>query len=86
MIGVNRGTKHLNRFLECTKASSVFRLGCTGAYEQTYTSIGMLGASTTTYDAEGEILTTAKWDHVTREDIEGVLDRFRGEITQTPPM
>lgn len=46
----------------------------------------MLGASTTTYDAEGEILTTAKWDHVTREDIEGVLDRFRGEIIQTPPM
>lgn len=71
VIGVNRGTKHLNRFLECTK---------------TYTSIGMLGASTTTYDAEGEILTTAKWDHITREDIEGVLDRFRGEIIQTPPI
>lgn len=37
-------------------------------------------------DSEGEILATGNFDNVTREDIEAVLDRFRGEITQTPPM
>lgn len=71
MIGVNRGTKHLNRFLECTKE---------------YESIGLLGASTSTYDSEGPILSTGDFDGVTREDVERVLDQFRGKIKQTPPM
>ncbi|EIW66605.1 hypothetical protein TREMEDRAFT_35014 [Tremella mesenterica DSM 1558] len=71
VIGVNRGTKHLNRFLECTKE---------------YTSTGLLGAATTTYDAEGEILTTSKWDHITREDVEKAIEKFQGEIIQTPPI
>ena len=37
-------------------------------------------------DSEGEILTTAGFDNITREDVEKDLDRFRGEILQTPPM
>lgn len=71
VIGVNRGTKHLNRFLECTKE---------------YESIGLLGAATTSYDSEGSVLSTGNFDGVTREDIERVLDQFRGKIKQTPPM
>ena len=71
VIGVNRGTKHLNQFLECSKD---------------YESTGLLGAATTTYDSEGEVLSTAPWTHVTREAVENVLDRFRGEVDQMPPM
>ncbi|WVR03899.1 tRNA pseudouridine(55) synthase [Kwoniella sp. DSM 27419] len=71
VIGVNRGTKHLNRFLECSKE---------------YESIGMLGAITTSMDADDPVLSTAPWEHITREHIENVLDRFRGEIDQVPPI
>lgn len=87
MIGVNRGTKHLNRFLECSKASAltiISQASLTAVQE--YESIGLLGAATTTMDSEGPILTTAAFDHITREDIEKVLDRFRGDIMQVPPM
>jgi tRNA pseudouridine55 synthase len=31
-------------------------------------------------------MSTHSFDNVTREDIERVLDQFRGEIKQTPPM
>ncbi|WRT65612.1 tRNA pseudouridine(55) synthase [Kwoniella shivajii] len=71
VIGVNRGTKHLNKYLECTKQ---------------YESIGLLGCMTTSMDSEDPVLSTAAWEHVTREDIEKVLDRFRGEIDQVPPI
>jgi tRNA pseudouridine55 synthase len=46
----------------------------------------MLGAATTSYDAESPILHTGNFDNITREDIEKVLDQFRGVIKQTPPM
>ncbi|WWC87795.1 tRNA pseudouridine(55) synthase [Kwoniella dendrophila CBS 6074] len=71
VIGVNRGTKHLNKFLECSKE---------------YESIGLLGCITTSMDSDDPVLSTASWEHVTREDIEKVLDRFRGEIDQVPPI
>ena len=45
-----------------------------------------LGATTTTYDAEGEILTTKNIDHITLSDIKCVMPRFVGEIEQIPPM
>jgi tRNA pseudouridine55 synthase len=37
-------------------------------------------------DSEGAVLSTGNSDNVTREDLEKVLDRFRGDIMQTPPM
>lgn len=37
-------------------------------------------------DADDPVLSTAAWEHITREDVEKVLDRFRGEIMQVPPM
>jgi tRNA pseudouridine55 synthase len=54
--------------------------------DQEYVSIGLLGATTTSYDAESPVITTGDFDNVTREDIEKILDRFRGTIKQTPPM
>ncbi len=44
-----------------------------------------LGSTTTTGDAEGEVLTAAKVD-VTPEALDTVLKRFHGEIQQVPPM
>lgn len=34
----------------------------------------------------GAIDAVAKWEHVTPELIESVLDRFRGDIMQMPPV
>ena len=45
-----------------------------------------LGASTTTYDAAGDIVERKCADQVRRGDIERVLPRFMGEIKQVPPM
>ncbi len=46
----------------------------------------MLGASTTTYDAEGEVVSTADPAGLTREMVETTLESFIGLIQQTPPM
>lgn len=51
-----------------------------------YVTIGLLGASTTTQDAEGAILTSAPFEHITREDIEKAVSKFQGSIKQIPPM
>lgn len=45
-----------------------------------------LGVTTSTGDAEGEILTRADATAITRTELERVLPRFRGEIEQIPPM
>src|SRR5690349_3395688 len=45
-----------------------------------------LGATTTTYDAEGEILSERDASHITRADVERVLISFTGDIQQVPPM
>jgi tRNA pseudouridine55 synthase len=45
-----------------------------------------LGVTTTTYDAEGEVVKTAPVDHLTREMVEQALPAFIGTVQQTPPM
>ncbi len=45
-----------------------------------------LGITTTTADAEGEILESRPSDGVTEQDINAVLKAFSGEIQQLPPM
>ena len=45
-----------------------------------------LGAATTTYDREGEVVRTADPSHIDREAVEAALEPFRGEFQQTPPM
>jgi tRNA pseudouridine55 synthase len=45
-----------------------------------------LGERTDTMDAEGEVVERVEGFSVTAHEVEGVLDRFRGEIEQVPPM
>lgn len=45
-----------------------------------------LGVTTTTADAEGEVLETRSTEGISEQDIQGVLGRFSGEIQQLPPM
>ena len=50
-----------------------------------YETLAQLGKTTTTADAEGEVLQTREVT-VGQSDIEAVLPRFRGQISQIPPM
>jgi tRNA pseudouridine55 synthase len=71
VVGVGKGTKKLNNFLDCAKE---YRTTC------------LLGCETDTYDSEGARVRTAPWRHVTRENVEDTLAQFRGEIQQAPPI
>lgn len=53
--------------------------------DKTYIATIKLGATTTTGDAEGDVLTTSPV-HVTRGEFEAACQQFTGEISQTPPM
>lgn len=53
---------------------------------KSYLVTAKLGIKTTTCDAEGEIVATKPTAAITRELIEEVLQKFRGEILQTPSM
>jgi tRNA pseudouridine55 synthase len=53
--------------------------------DKTYQAIIKLGMTTTTGDAEGEVLET-RVVNVTAAQFETTLTRFQGEITQVPPM
>lgn len=46
----------------------------------------LLGQSTSTYDAEGEITSTRSTEGITRNDIEAALATFIGVVDQVPPM
>lgn len=50
-----------------------------------YETVMQMGQTTNTGDAEGEVLQTREVT-VGRADIEAVLPRFRGPISQIPPM
>jgi tRNA pseudouridine55 synthase len=52
--------------------------------DKSYAAIVRLGTTTTTGDAEGEVLQTRNVA-VTSQDVEAVLRRFIGRITQVPP-
>ncbi|KAI9459409.1 pseudouridine synthase [Lactarius psammicola] len=71
VVGVGKGTKRLNDFLDCAKE---YRTTC------------LLGCETDTYDSEGARVRTATWKHVTRDKVEDALMQFRGEIQQAPPI
>jgi tRNA pseudouridine55 synthase len=53
--------------------------------DKEYSAAAQLGVTTTTGDAEGEVL-ERKVCAVKAESIEPVLSRFRGELEQVPPM
>jgi len=66
---------------EATKFSQ-FLLDADKGYASTF----VLGQTTTTGDAEGEVLHTVDATAVTASDVELALEAFRGEIEQIPPM
>lgn len=54
---------------------------------KTYEAIVSIGRSTTTEDAEGEVVDEDNsFKKITKEQLESVLERLTGEIEQTPPM
>lgn len=71
IAGVGKGTKVLQSFLSCTK---------------TYEAVIIFGASTDTYDREGQILKRAPYQHITKAMVEKAMDQFRGNIMQLPPL
>lgn len=68
-------------FGEATKLSR-FLLDADKEYNSTF----VLGVTTSTGDAEGEVLSQVDASKITRQEIEQLLAGFRGEIEQTPPM
>ncbi len=45
-----------------------------------------LGQTTSTADAEGEVIASCPADHITEADVLALLPQFTGEIEQLPPM
>ena len=56
------------------------------AADKVYRTRVELGAVTDTGDAEGEVVERCAVPPLTAADVEGVLERFHGEIEQVPPM
>ena len=69
VLGINRATRLLGHLLVTDKA---------------YDATIRLGASTTTDDAEGEVVATAPTEAVTDGAVREALGRFVGEIDQVP--
>lgn len=69
IVGINRATRLLGHLQLADKS---------------YDATIRLGATTTTDDAEGEVVDTAPVDGVTAEAIAAAVEGFRGDISQVP--
>ena len=69
-------------FLNRATKFSVFSLNS----EKVYTAIITFGQSTSTFDSEGVIVETKKIPVLSHEDIENSLNKYIGDIDQTPPI
>lgn len=69
VIGIDRATKIL---------------GLLTATSKSYAATIRLGQTTSTDDAEGELLQSVSAAHVTDEQITATISKFRGDITQVP--
>lgn len=69
VVGIERATKIL---------------GLLAATDKSYAATIRLGQTTTTEDADGEVLQTVSAQRVTGTDIEAAMAELRGEISQTP--
>lgn len=54
--------------------------------DKTYRFKCQLGSRTATADAEGEVIESRPFEHITLDDVKNVLPRFTGDIEQIPPM
>ena len=71
ILGIGKGTKSLQSFLDCTKI---------------YEAVVVFGASTDSYDRCGRVIKKGRYDDVTRPAVEKALDKFRGRFKQMPPL
>lgn len=71
ILGVGSGTKSLPQFLACTKS---------------YEAVVLFGKATDTYDTEGKVVARKSYDHITKEQVEEALVKFKGKIMQKPPI
>uniref|UniRef100_F7C027 Pseudouridylate synthase TRUB1 n=2 Tax=Equus TaxID=9789 RepID=F7C027_HORSE len=71
VVGIGRGTKILTSMLSGSKR---------------YVAIGELGKATDTLDSTGKVTEEKPYDKITQEDIEGILQKFTGNIMQVPPL
>lgn len=71
ILVLERATKLQDRFMSDDKA-----------YEGTM----LLGISTDSQDADGEIIAEKPVPHLTEDDIEQAFAKFRGDLQQVPPM
>ena len=73
VVGIGKGTKKLQQYLTGSKG---YRAGVE------------LGFQTTTLDMDpkGEVVASRPFDHVTKDEIDGILPQFRGTIQQIPPI
>lgn len=55
-------------------------------HDKTYLAGVTLGVETDSYDTTGTETARSNAAHITGEDVESVLERFRGDILQMPPM
>lgn len=69
VVGIERATKILGLLI---------------ATEKSYAATIRLGQTTSTEDAEGEVLETVSAEHVSDADVERVIAGLRGEIAQIP--
>ena len=69
VVGIERATKIL---------------GLLTATEKSYAATIRLGQTTSTEDADGDVLQTIPTDHVTDADVEAAVAGLRGDVDQTP--
>ncbi|KAG0171750.1 hypothetical protein DFQ30_000432 [Apophysomyces sp. BC1015] len=55
-------------------------------FSKEYEVTAKFGQATDSYDSDGQVTHQGRTDHLTREGLEAVLPRFRGEISQLPPI
>jgi len=54
--------------------------------DKTYRFKCQLGSKTSTADAEGEVIETRPYEHITLAQVEKIIPQFVGDIEQIPPM
>ena len=55
------------------------------AGQKVYRAVARLGATTTTYDSQGELIAEARIPKLSRQGVLAALARYVGDIQQTPP-
>ena len=54
--------------------------------DKTYRFKCQLGTRTATADAEGEVIETRPFEHISLNDVEKIIPQFMGDLLQVPPM